>query len=267
VDDFLRFGPFHHAVKPPRRTKNNQDALAYRRVSSIPSIVSHRPWLDVWRAKMCLEAARIDPAAVDLEHFDSLQMDGLIGLAGGHRSRELGSLAHTHAELVETGGCTLDDIGGDSRVIVGKFMDLVADLGLELAPVNRGRIIFGNVEVTVVDDSHQIAGKLDRIYTHPDRGLVVADLKTGRNVDPLECAIQIAAYAGSRHYSVAEDGRRGATLADQGVSQDWGLVLHVPLEGRAHARWVDLAQGREGLRAAMNVLRVRERAEREGWAA
>lgn len=84
------------------------------------------------------------------------------------------------------------------------------------------------VEVFIVVDDLKAAGTFDRIVTLPDGRRMVADIKTGQSEPkyPHGATTQIALYAHGTPYH-PETGRAQA-LADLGVSQTEGLLIHLP---------------------------------------
>lgn len=84
------------------------------------------------------------------------------------------------------------------------------------------------IEVFVVVDELQTAGTFDRIVTLPDGRRMVADVKTGQNEPryPHGATTQIAIYSRGTIYH-PEKGR-SEPLADLGVSQTEGMMIHLP---------------------------------------
>jgi hypothetical protein len=102
-------------------------------------------------------------------------------------------------------------------------------------------------EVVVVNDTLGVAGRADRVYMVKLPGMaravrVIGDLKTGSLYSPGKMAQQLALYAGAQRYNL-ETGER----AKLGVSQDKGLIIHLPAgSGECHVYVADLALGRKG---------------------
>lgn len=84
------------------------------------------------------------------------------------------------------------------------------------------------VEVFVVVDELQTAGTFDRIVTLPDGRRMVADVKTGQNEPkyPHGATTQIAIYSRGTMYH--PNIGRSKPLADLGVSQTEGMLIHLP---------------------------------------
>jgi len=95
------------------------------------------------------------------------------------------------------------------------------------------------VERTVCYPDDDIAGTFDRIVEWEGR-LVVADIKTGRWLNWLSIAAQLAAYAHAP-FMLAPNGELEDTPA---VSLDTGLVFQLPANGAPMTVWeVDLWEG------------------------
>lgn len=99
------------------------------------------------------------------------------------------------------------------------------------------------VEQFVVLDDHQVAGTLDRLWRLPDGRVVIADLKTGQNLDYSwrSIAVQLAIYANGQRY---RDGLRSPLWVDGKVDTDLGIVIHLPVgRGECTLYEVDLRAG------------------------
>lgn len=84
------------------------------------------------------------------------------------------------------------------------------------------------IEVFVAADEVQSAGTFDRVVRLPDGRLMVADIKTGQHEPkyPSGVTTQIAVYAHGTPYQPPGD--RGAALAELGISQTEGMLIHLP---------------------------------------
>lgn len=134
------------------------------------------------------------------------------------------------------------------------------------------------VEVHIVNDEFRAAGTADRIYrlTKPlltptgevlDIGtLVLADLKTGKNLDfsmPGYC-IQMALYASGKLYDIHTEKR----LATPPIDQDWGLLVHLPVgKAKAELLWCPLQLGLYGswLANEVKLWQSRWKSGRDGY--
>lgn len=110
------------------------------------------------------------------------------------------------------------------------------------------KVLDTEVFVTLDDWERDLrgAGSLDRVVSHPDLGVVVADLKTGAREPqyPMGVTTQVAVYARGKRYRDSEfhgtptftDGTPNADKTAwrkplyEGVRTDVGLLIHCPLE-------------------------------------
>ena len=124
----------------------------------------------------------------------------------------------------------------------------------------------GYIETMVVLDGHRVAGTSDMGRTTVPRvGDLIADLKTGADLrySWQSIAMQLAIYAhGDNVYMQGElaDGSRDVRLPMPKVSQDVGLVIHLPAgEARCELHLIDIAAGWEAFERAMWVRSWRSR--------
>lgn len=178
--------------------------------------------------------------------------------AGGATDRaDLGTALHAIVEQInrgETPTISQDATRGD----VAAYQAKLAEYGIAIAP--------GFIETTVVLDQYRIAGTADigcaRI---PGYGYVVADLKTGSNLDysSQSIAVQLAQYAhGDAAYRQGDavDGSRDERLPVADVRQDVAVVIHLPAgEGRCELYEVDIAAGWEAFERSMWARKWRSR--------
>ena len=122
------------------------------------------------------------------------------------------------------------------------------------------------IEAMVVLDGHRVAGTSDQLRTTvPGIGDVVSDLKTGADLrySWQSIAMQLAIYAHADNvYAQGEaaDGSQDMRLPMPKVSQDVGLVIHLPAgESRCELHLIDIAAGWEAFERAMWVRSWRTR--------
>ena len=122
------------------------------------------------------------------------------------------------------------------------------------------------IEAMVVVDDFRVAGTADQLRTTvPGIGDVVSDLKTGADLrySWQSIAIQLAIYAHADNvYAQGEaaNGSQDVRLPMPKVSQDVGLVIHLPAgESRCELHLIDIAAGWEAFERAMWVRSWRTR--------
>jgi len=111
------------------------------------------------------------------------------------------------------------------------------------------------IEKRVACDAVKAAGTTDRIW---EIGGIryIGDIKTGSTIELgiVKIAVQLAVYSRSDGYDPETDERD-----ELNVSQDWGIVLHLPA-GQAKPRlyWIDLNQGWALAQLAYQVKQVQK---------
>jgi hypothetical protein len=136
------------------------------------------------------------------------------------------------------------------------FLPESARLDLEAFRIRTAGLTVCEIERFLVNDELQAAGTTDRIYDVPGFGRVIGDTKTGKSVELgiLKIAMQLATYSRSKAYCV-DSGQR----FDIDVSQDWGLIVHLPAgTGACHLWWVNLQIGWAGVQLAKAVREFRK---------
>jgi hypothetical protein len=170
-------------------------------------------------------------------------------VGGANDRRDIGSALHTITALVDAGKA-VPHLSEETRADLDAYVSGREAAGIEVLP--------GQIEVTVVLDSIQVAGTLDRIVTVPGFGLpLVADLKTGANLEYSwqSIAVQLAAYAHAEavyHQGAAADGSQDVREAFPAVDQTKGLIFWLNA-GAANLELylVDLVAGWEAFQHSM----------------
>lgn len=155
---------------------------------------------------------------------------------GGSRAANLGTALHALTEAL--------DLGRNPYIAP----DQAADINAYRRAVEPFEVL--GVEQFVVLDEHRIGGTFDRLWRLPDGRIVIADLKTGRDLSYSwrSIAVQLAIYANGIGY---HDGVRTPLHAD-GVDTDTGIVIHLPVgQGRCDLYSVDLRAGTVALQHSM----------------
>lgn len=268
--------------------------VGYSRVSTIAKALDDKSGLINWQASM---------AMIGLMKSDALQaqvlsmmakggniyhenkkplaeiMDQATNLAGAGDAATKGTSVHTFTEMV------------DSETLDWAFVPeaLKGPLDAYAEATAKFRVVDQEVFVTVDEPvgaygeySLQAAGSLDKLLMVEGLGCVVGDVKTGANEPkyPLGCTAQVATYARGLRYR--DDRFRGTPefsdgVADgngvsfrkalgEGVSHEFGLMIHLPLEPRVvrgKSRFVcdvfvlDLVHGWRAIETAVFVREVK----------
>ena len=139
----------------------------------------------------------------------SWPFDSYEGIDGVYAAR--GSWIHTLTENIDL-GITLDDDAAADFGQQGIDLGIPADIQLEIAD---GYVAFRkahgltavHVEVKCVNDTHRVAGTIDRIDRTADGRHVIGDVKTGGDVVKVATAVQLALYADSLPYDIDTETR------------------------------------------------------------
>jgi len=220
--------------------------VAYRRCTRYIGVLDDRSALERWKMRQVAAglAARPDllaqaaSAAGDKSILDSAA-GAAMEAAGSSAAATTGTAVHRLTEQLDSGQEPV--VPEAHRADLEAYREATAGLAV------------ADIEVFVVDDSHQVGGTFDRVMVHRGRRYV-ADIKTGSiEWNAAEIQMQLAMYAGSSRYDPATGAR---TPLD--VEQDWGLVIHLPAgQGRCDLWWANLAEGRVGLEICRQVWRWR----------
>lgn len=209
--------------------------IPYTRVSTMAKALDDTEKLTEWEKRQVLLGALVggeelmdrvcDADLIDDDRERKRTLDYLTGeaknLSRSNEAASYGTAVHTWTELLDAGEMLLDDVPEDMRPDVAAYQAKLHELGLK-------RI---EAETFVVNDEIQTAGSFDGIYAMEGHlASPIGDLKTGaaQNKYPLSTCIQIAIYSRSHRYRVETDEREPEGLADLGVNQDIGLLIHAP---------------------------------------
>lgn len=195
----------------------------YTRVSTLAKTLDDKTALAKW---MCRQTAiglseRPDLVSLVASSRDNKKVVGdaaeqAMAAAKSDQAANIGTTLHSLTEQW--------DLGTYDPAFVAKEMhnDVVAyAVGMETIEIKA-------IELFVVIDELTTAGTFDRLVTLPDGRTMVADIKTGQHEPkyPHGATTQMAMYSRGTLYD-PEKGR-SKPLADLGVSQDEGLLIHLP---------------------------------------
>ena len=224
--------------------------VGYTRATTVAKTLDDEGSLTKWAQRMtaaglarrpdllALVASKLGPDGdIPEQHKGDIQRlcDEAKEHGGGSRAANLGTALHSLTELV--------DLGHDIYIP----NDMQADIDAYRQAVQPFEVL--GVEQFCVLDEHRIGGTFDRLWRLPDGRVVIADLKTGRNLDYSwrSIAVQLAIYANAVRY---HDGLRTALPAD--MDRDTGIVVHLPVgQGRCDLYTVDLRAGLIALQHSM----------------
>jgi hypothetical protein len=197
--------------------------LAYTRISTLAKTLDDKTALAKW---MCRQTAiglteRPDLVSLVASSRDNKRVVGdaveqAMKAAKSDQAANIGTTLHALTEAWDLGFYDEDFSSPELDRDVVAYGAVTKDLKIDA------------VEVFVVVDELRAAGTFDRIVTLPDGRKMVADIKTGQHEPqyPHGSTTQIALYSRGVPYH-PETGRTEA-LADLGVSQTEGLLIHLP---------------------------------------
>jgi hypothetical protein len=198
-------------------------ALPYTRISTLAKTLDDKTALAKW---MCRQTA-----------IGLSERPDLVALVGASKDdkKTLGdaveqAMAAAKSDSAANIGTTLHRLteGYDLGIYDPQFQTTDMHGDVMAYSIATEKIKIDAVEVFIVVDELQAAGTFDRIVTLPDGRRMVADIKTGQHEPkyPHGSTTQIALYAHGTPYT--PDQGRTQSLADLGVSQTEGLLIHLP---------------------------------------
>jgi hypothetical protein len=230
-----------HRLKDPvigdfRRYKNG-NIKSVTRVTSFNKAVEDTSGLTDWQKVNVLVGAAARPeVAADAHgktwdtHKDELK--GLVKIleeaAGSKKAADTGTLIHKLCERWDKGEVTMDQVPPAFRPFVTLYRDALKDAGL--------RAVTGMQELTTfIEEWGGVSGSFDNVYEHVATGMFyIGDIKTGKTMDygwdPIECQEAIYAHGYNRFGTYDWDAEEWVQ-PKLGVSEEWGIVIHLPTKG------------------------------------
>jgi hypothetical protein len=206
------------------------------------------PGLVTWKMKRVAHLVATDLGLQALAADESTVYEAVKrALDRSDQEANIGTAVHALSERIDAGTLNRPAM----PPVVGGFLDAYSDASA----------LFGfdivATEVTVFNHEVGYAGTADRLLrltAHPGLGLIVADLKTGKDVYA-EMAMQLAALANAQ--GIWDHATQTHQPMPDGLRTDIGLVIHLRPE-----RWdlvvVDLTEAWPAYRAAVELWRWRE---------
>lgn len=212
--------------------------VAYTRISTLAKSLDDGSALAKWMCRMTAIglARRPDLVSKTLAvHDDKKEMGKIVSsameAAESDRAANIGTALHRFCELVD-----------DNALPANTPHEHLADL--HAYEVATSALTVVAKELFVVVDELKAAGSFDRLVRLPDGRLLVADIKTGQTEPqyPQGVTQQVAMYARGTIYDPVQG--RVAKLADLGVDQTVGLMIHLPAgQGKCDLYLLDLVHG------------------------
>ena len=195
------------------------------RASTFAGITQDRFSLDQWRSRMILTGLQTDrdlqKQLLAINTGDGKALNALAEQAaaagGANEGREAGTRWHNIIEEFVKGR-PIDTFDTELQPKITAFEQACEAAGLTFTQ---------HIEVAVVNQPIEVAGRFDYLVRLADGRLVTADLKTSKSIDQsgLSFATQLAVYA--MHTGViSEDGTVGPKI--DGVDQDIALIIWLP---------------------------------------
>jgi hypothetical protein len=245
----------------------------YSRVTTVAKTLDDGGGLVAWKAAMATVGAFTRPGL-------SAAWQALIAETGGdpwyHDDTSKQRAKQLVAECAEAAGSSdratlgtalhsLTDLADRDQPVPHLSGTLAADLDAYRTTLADARIVIDTemIEQMVILDAFQVAGTADRLRVAlPDGRHVVADLKTGANLDYSwqSIAVQMAAYANAdfRYRQLPAGGGERIPMPD--LDRTVGVVFHLPAgEARCTIHEIDLVAGWEAFQLAIMVRQWRSR--------
>ena len=221
--------------------------IPYTRVSTLAKTLDDKSALTKWLQRQVVIGMGKRPdlvakaSAVTLDRDYNEIVETAMKAAESDRAANIGTALHAWTERVDD-GADLDEFPAEYRADLAAYREVMASVQVIAK------------ELFVVTDEVKAAGTFDKLLRLPDGTAVVADLKTGRNEPdyPMGATTQIAVY--SRGHLYTQDKKRYKHLPSAGVSQDMGLMIHLPVgQGKCTLYALDLNTGWKLARIAATV--------------
>lgn len=223
--DFRRFG--------------NGNIKGFTRCTTLVKAISDNAALHDWNKRNVLIGAVKRPDVVaraygmthegDREALNDI-VEALEDIAGAKIAAQAGTDVHEVSELLDGGRLSLMDVPPYWRALMAEYRRKLGEHGLEPVP--------GLIERTTYTSQYGgVAGTFDRVLFHrPSRTYVMSDVKTGQGAltyGRLEIPAQLAVYVeGANEHGVYDWNTDTWHPLEYPVRRDWGLVIHMPLQGR-----------------------------------
>lgn len=229
---------------------------SFTRVTTMAKL-SDTTALNKWKLRTALKGTAKERHLLDViaTTDDKSELDALAEAAlqagGANDGSDAGTDLHSLTELVDLGLLRLEDVPEGQRGDVRAYVFALAAAGIEILPEYIERII--------INQTVDTAGTFDRLVRVPDGRLLVADLKTGRDLSFGwgDIAIQLAIYAQANGMY---DDQTGTYDPMPGVDKETALVFHLPVGKEQCSIWeVDIASGWDAAQLAHRVRTWRSR--------
>lgn len=231
----------------------------HTRATTIAKTIADTTALEKWKMRMVAAgigrreelyalASSHDPET-DRKVFEEIT-EKAMEAAGSSTKASLGTALHRFTERLDAGEIGLDDVPDQWRERCAVYQQTMTKAGI----VTHREYL----EQRLIDDRYGVAGTTDQIVTLPNEQRVIADKKTGANLDFswLEIAIQLAIYANHTARATWDPTLNRWVRAERvNVSPAVGLIIHLPALGepRCDLYQLDLEQGYAGYLLAMEV--------------
>lgn len=230
----------------------------YTRATTVAKGMADTFGLEQWQQGQIANGMGRKPALVKLARshpiYDEAKsvykeiIEAAFEASDGADGRRAGTALHKQTERLDLGLITLDtDLDPDDLARLTEYQMCLMDNGITIELEHIEEILlFRGLRHTdgQAKAGWRIAGTADRIARLPDGRRVIADLKTGKNVDQgaLEFAVQLAIYANHTDTYDAETDTVGERIE---VDRSTGLIIHLPSQGevKCELHTIDLNVG------------------------
>ena len=246
---------------------------AWTRVSTLKSKSSDKAGLEKWKMRLTLTGIAAEALEAQDNGRDPLLVEKLINLAadegsmpdreynkqlqavadhafdlgGGNRAAKMGTALHAWCEWVDRGLGEAGDVPKMFQPYVVAYQAALLEANILVCPEL--------IEQVVINQAYGVAGTFDRAYMLSDESIVLADIKSGKDVKFgwQEIAQQMAAYQTSEFMF---DQEKGEWVEPPPFRTDYALIIHVPVMApvpKVHIIPISLAKGRTYLTVSKQV--------------
>jgi hypothetical protein len=208
--------------------------------------------------------------------YRQIAKDAAARAASGSKAN-LGTAVHKMTDDIDRHGAEPAAFPGEWQPYLRAYKKKLASIPFKIVTIY--------IEQVVVNDHHQIAGRIDRVLeatgtvhitlntgrtvTLQPGDRIIGDLKTGQWLSWLKFSTQLAIYAhNTATWHENEDHPQGGTRGGKlDVSLEVALLVHLPVsdpDANCHLYWVDLVAGYDSMLTSIEAKAHRAQAKNYG---
>ncbi len=200
--------------------------------------------LHQWKMRVACKGMSLRPDLVAVAASTPLEdkktfagvVESAFDRGGGNDAARQGTALHQFVTALATGTLTEDAVPAELTHDVHAYFRELARLGITEDTTYMERAVY--------NETYDVGGTFDRIYTLPDGSQVIGDIKTGSDLSfgEHEFAVQLALYANAD--IMFQPGSAEVAEPMPHVRKDFALIVHVPHgRGEAYVERLDISLG------------------------